>query len=507
MLKRTNNQSVFIGKGAVIQAKYRSTGLPNYRGNPLIEALPPINSREKVIEKLQKIYTPTARNNHFSVEKRMHLVMDLLRFFQPLPIHLTLETRFSRMIRDGYLTRNPENIHFYGDLKARLQNLRRNESINVQLPSVASGFSIVGMSGVGKSTSVQRILSLYPQVIIHSQYKGKDFNTIQVTWLKLDCPQDGSIKGLCLSFLATFDDLLGTEYFQFYGRGRTIDELIIHMTRVAANHHLGLLVIDEIQNLNEAKVGGATKTLNFFVQLVNTIGLPVVLIGSYKAIPVLSSEFRLARRSSGQGDLIWNRMPFNEDWQVFIESLWSMQYVEHKTKLTPVLSRCLYDLAFGVTDLAIRIYMSAQWRAIETGEEKITKAMLTSIYRDDFKLVNHILETIKGSDRPLLYSCDDICPPSFDIDQPIINLLPDLKENSTAKNINGKATAKVNNPLLQESQRIKNSSEKVKNDALPPKDFRTIVNSVLNEKSTYHPYEALAKAGYIKPATEFTNEE
>ncbi len=55
------------------------------------------------------------------------------------------------------------------------------------------------------------------------------------------------------------------------------------MSLTAANHCIGVLVIDEIQRLSQARSGGAERMLNFFVQLINTIGVPVVLIGTYKA--------------------------------------------------------------------------------------------------------------------------------------------------------------------------------------------------------------------------------
>ncbi len=87
------------------------------------------------------------------------------------------------------------------------------------------------------------------------------------------------------------------------------------MARVASNQSLGVLVIDEIQNLSEAKSGGHRKMLNFFVQLINTIGLPVVLVGTYKAMSVLGSEFRQMRRGTGQGDLVWDPMAEDEVWQ------------------------------------------------------------------------------------------------------------------------------------------------------------------------------------------------
>ena len=50
------------------------------------------------------------------------------------------------------------------------------------------------------------------------------------------------------------------------------------------------------------------KMLNFFVTLVNTAGVPVVLISNPKAMSILQSEFRQARRGSGQGDMIWDRL-------------------------------------------------------------------------------------------------------------------------------------------------------------------------------------------------------
>ena len=77
------------------------------------------------------------------------------------------------------------------------------------------------------------------------------------------------------------------------------------MSQVARHTGLGMLVIDEIQHLKQAKSGGSEKMLNFFVTLVNTIGVPVVLIGTTKAMSVLQSEFSQARRGSGQGDMVW----------------------------------------------------------------------------------------------------------------------------------------------------------------------------------------------------------
>lgn len=154
-------------------------------------------------------------------------------------------------------------------------------------------------------------------------------------------------------------------------------------------------MIDEIQCLTKLNVGGYEKILDFFVQLINTIGLPVVLVGTYKAWSILGSEFRSIRRGTGQGDFIWDRMKEDEDWQLFIQSLWQYQYVRNPCKITPQISHSLYYECQGITDFAVKVFMLAQARAITTGREKITAAVIKSVARDCLRTATSVLDALK----------------------------------------------------------------------------------------------------------------
>ena len=221
---------------------------------------------------------------------------------------------------------------------------------------------------------------------------------------------------MCLKFFSEIDNLLGTNYFDRYGKSQrvTTDILLEHMGRVAALHSLGVLVIDEIQFLHEAKNGGSRKMLNFFVNLVNKIKLPVVLVGTNKAHEVLATDFSQTRRGTGQGDLEWKPMKKDKTWNLFLKLLWKYQYITNPCDLTPALSNAIFEVSAGITDFAVKAYIEAQKYAILNGSEIITPDSIRKATAESFRLANPILAAIrKGTPRSLLelkVQVEDIAP-------------------------------------------------------------------------------------------------
>jgi AAA domain len=399
-------------RGRMVKAEYNDPLIPDYQNNPLIEALPAIWSREQVIDMLQ--YYPDYQEAHrgWPSELRLHLIRNVLKFFEVIPRHLDLEQRLSSMLRLGYEARNPRLHGYYPDIDKKIDALLGSFPLMSNLHCSAPALAVVGLSGVGKSVTLGRLLTLYPQVIFHHCHQGNAFNFVQLVWLKLECPFDGSTKSLCLNFFQALDDLFETNSIENYARrGRaTTEEMIKGMARLASLHAIGVLVIDEIQHLSNAKSGGSEKMLSFFVELVNTIGLPIILVGTYKAMAMLNSEFRLARRSAGLGDFVWDSMKKDEIWNTFLESLWRYQYTRNACKLTPHLNGTLYDVTQGITDLTVKVYMLAQARSITRGDETITANVIHSVAHDSFRMASPILDALKSGNLQELYKVDDILP-------------------------------------------------------------------------------------------------
>jgi hypothetical protein len=400
-------------------ANYLEHKVPSYRGNPLIEALPPLKSSKEVAKELKQEIEYCDSFRELDGPTREHLLLSVLQFFEPLPHHMELESKISRALRFGYTGRNPLERGFWTKIPGQADHvLQRVKEGNASFTrSVNTGFGLVGVSGTGKTTAVERILHTYPQVIYHSKYQGQDMCLTQLAWLKLDCPFDGSVKGLCLKFFCEVDDILGTDYYEKAKRGRqTIDQLIPLMARIGAIHCIGMLVIDEIQHLAtfSKRSQNQRKMINFFVELINTIKMPIMLIGTPKALSVLTQEFRSARRSAGQGDVVWNRLEKGAVWDYFLEAFWGYQYTKVTCPLTKELSRTLYEETQGITDFAVKLYLLTQCRAIRSGEEQITPDMIKSVAKDSLNMAQPFLKALKTGDFSALPSCEDIRPVHFE---------------------------------------------------------------------------------------------
>jgi hypothetical protein len=413
-----------IIRGAEVIAQYSPQEVHQYSNNPLIEALPPTLTPEQVTEYLLQLPPYSNKDRKSSQVARLHMTENAREFFVPNGKHLTVYYAISNMIRRGYVRRNPvlwehwKSVH--QNLDSFIQTIRDKPFPN----SRARGLAIVGCGGTGKSTTAEKILQFLQQVITHNSYEYKDLILKQLVWLKLDCPRNGSLRELCHNFFRAADETLMTQYEIRYGghsKNRTLEALISGMARVAANHCLGVLVIDEIQDLSEARSGGDITMVNFFVHLENAIGVPFALIGTQSAIPLLSVQFRQTRRISEQGYITWDRMSeleasaeelFDEDnesktredqtprpdpvWKNFVETMWVYQYVKkpaplHKNVAQDRCAHALYKVAKGIPAVVQTVFVLTQQLAILNGEETITPALIHDAVRMNLRIIDEML--------------------------------------------------------------------------------------------------------------------
>jgi hypothetical protein len=404
--------------GEEVVARYIEQEEPTYVGNVLIEALPPISTYEDFCNNVEKLPVFSVSERAKTETYRLHAIYRLLDYLSPTTKYFDVEAKISIAIRRGYIGKRIMTSDYIKKLRFTSELLSDNwkmKSYKGALAASASnasdspGFSIIGVSGAGKTTAVNNILSLYPQSILHTGIDDEKYVFRQLSWLKIDCTYNGSIKGICQKFFAMVDKVLNTDYLVKFGqRISNIDSMIVAMAHIAQKHALGLLVIDEIQHLKRSHYGG-TDALNFFVCMMNEIKLPILYIGTYKAIENLfGREHRQGRRADGLGCIEWNRLDNGPEWDYFLEDMWKYQWIKNECVLTKEIKDMMYKKSIGIIDRAKKIFMAIQFRAIADGTETITVDKIIEVADKDFMLTKKAIDALESGNPLAIAEFEDL---------------------------------------------------------------------------------------------------
>lgn len=355
------------------KASYTRQTQIEFVGNPLVETLPPLPAIEDYPGMLLVRAPYNEEERKLSAQERLKLLPRIGQIHIPFRTDTVIAFNLGRCISWGYAGRNPrekEEVEeaLIADGFGFGQEVQRY--LNAY-KAPALGFPVFGVSGTGKTCSVMNAITLYPQVIIHSEYRGTPFEKTQMVWLKVDCPGDGSPKGLCSAIIKEVDEALGTDYASQYIRNRmSKDVLTTNVSRLLRSLYLGVLIIDDIQNLCTAKQEISADLLSFLVSLINNLGIPVVMIGTPKILEILTKEFQQAKRATGEGEV---RMDLFEkdspEWIRFIKALWHYQYTACTVELTDKIKDTIYRESVGNPFIASILYKLVQDDAIIGGKE------------------------------------------------------------------------------------------------------------------------------------------
>ena len=345
-----------------------------YPGNPYVEALPPMLAGQELIRALASVPPYSTSDRDRSTGERLQLLSALYEFYQPLTMTLDLYCEVYNAMQHCYGQYTPQR-----EATALQQGYAAMQGKAVAA-SIGGGnsFSVVGVSGLGKSTALQRVLSLFPQIIHHERYKGQMLCCQQIPYLVVQTPHDGSVKAMILDIYLQLDTLLGTSY-QHYALAHklTLDVLVSQLNQIVRINHVGLLVIDELQNIAYRKNG--IRFINFLVQLINGAGVSICMVGTPRVLHVLQQEFRSARRTTG---LIYDRLPYDKEFALLLHGLWHYQYTRFATDLTPEMQSWLYRKTQGIPDVLVKLLYNAQKLCILDGREKLDFEVFESAYHN-----------------------------------------------------------------------------------------------------------------------------
>lgn len=354
----------------------------------LIMHIPEMKQGQELISALSVLpeYHDNVRNENQAV--RLMELSAIQRIYVPSEMSIEIYSKmYLALVRS--LQKKSTNIA----IKQRYENYKeiQQQSYNGILGG-SDSFTIIGTSGIGKSSAISRAISVIAENRI---IESKNLCMPIIPFLVVQCPFDSSVKGLLFEILRKVDETLGSNYYQYALRSRATTDMLIGSVAQVSLNHIGMLVVDEIQNVANSKNGKSL--IGALTQLINNSGISICMVGTPESSMFFEQAMQLARRSVG---LKYTTMSYDEYFQSFCKVLFQYQYTRHRTEITPAIVEWLYEHSSGIVSIVISLIYDAQEIAILTGKELLNLETLNEAYQQRLSLLHGYIQPSVIQNKP-----------------------------------------------------------------------------------------------------------
>ncbi len=248
----------------------------------------------------------------------------------------------------------------------------------------ADSFTVIGLSGIGKSSAINRAID---QITATGIIETKEPYSRIIPCIVVQCPFDSSVKGMLLEILRKVDECLNSKYYENALRVRATTDMLIGSVSQVALKHIGLLVVDEIQNVCNSRHGKSL--VGMLTQLINNSGISICMVGTPESSVFFEQAMQLARRSLG---LQYNVMEYNAYFRDFCHTLFSYRYVKYDTTLNEAIIAWLYEHSAGIISVVVSLVHDAQEIAILSRKETLNLETLNEAYQKRLSLLHGFIE-------------------------------------------------------------------------------------------------------------------
>lgn len=361
------------------EPQYRVDSNERFRGNPLIESMPEVPDRAQAFEVLA--HAPLARQAGYRggpLHRRLELLHEMQELFLPGEQHIMAMQKLMGIIRQCYSYRNPNRP----EVQAALYRAGHGEHTQISRLSPSGGGSngsvLWGVTGAGKTSFIDRFLAYLPkEPIEHRIVQNRPAVWPQIACLRIQCAL--TLKGTASALLRQIDEKLGTAY---WSRGNSHMSKELYMGKIVQAmtiHFVGLLIVEDVQNLREMRAE-SSEVLEYFTNIMEESGIPVLLVSTYAARGVLLSNTKLGSKLTAKG--ITDFAPLgldDEDWVPLVQQLWQFNIFSVDTPMPAELPKALHFHTMGVRRFAREMLCSAFEHAARQGLATVDQSLLDQI--------------------------------------------------------------------------------------------------------------------------------
>ena len=356
----------------------------------IIYILPTMKSGDDLFSALEVLpkYDEAIREAEAPV--RLMALSDLYRIYVPSNMSLEIYSKMYLALLRSLQKKGTK-------MAVQQKNQNHKAVIQQEYSGIMGGsdsFTIIGSSGIGKSSAISRAITLITEnrvIEVENPY------TKIIPCICVQCPFDSSVKGLLLEILRKVDEMIESKYYQNALRARTTTDMLIGSVSQVALNHIGLLVVDEIQNVCNSKNGKSL--VGMLTQLINNSGISICMVGTPESAVFFEQAVQLARRSLG---LRYDVMEYGTDFRNFCEIVFSYQYVKQRTEITDGIMEWLYEHTSGNISVVVSLIHDAQEIAILNGKEVLNLESLNEAYQKRLSMLHGFIhiEQKKQTSKP-----------------------------------------------------------------------------------------------------------
>jgi hypothetical protein len=373
--------------------------------NPFLRALPSLPSNEELKRLIgSQRPAPDEKVRGFPAAERLRLLSELRTLHIPLGRDVELMHYVYDQLHDRYSSCIPNPKRVEGQRGRVDAFIRRALARDTEGDFEATGSALIAPSACGKSRCLKRILRLIPQTVDMDIAKDPGLPPKIVVWIRVECPSNRKVSALITAIIDAIELAL-CEKIDEDIRGGNISQNVSAIGQICEDCCLGILVLDEIQHVLNKHRKPEPEIMNFLVALGNTLGVPIMLVGTPLAQRVVGNQMRQARRMIGP---TWTALSHgSKPWNDFIGGIHPFQFTEN---LAPVefLSDSLYRCSQGLPGIAILVFRYSQRYAILSGESCINTGVVDAVVDDLFEIIKPMIAALASGDKSHIEIFDDL---------------------------------------------------------------------------------------------------
>ena len=346
----------------------------------IINVLPHMKSGSELRSALEVLPEYDAAICNADAPVRLMALSDLYRVYVPNQMSLEIYSKLYLALMRSLQKKGTK-------LAVQQQNQNFKAIMQQEYSGIMGGsdsFTIIGASGIGKSSAISRAITLMTENRI---IEVENPHTKIIPCICVQCPFDSSVKGLLLEVLRKVDEAIDSNYYQNALRARATTDMLIGSVSQVALNHIGLLVVDEIQNVCNSKHGKSL--VGMLTQLINNSGISICMVGTPESAVFFEQAMQLARRSLG---LRYDVMDYGDSFKTFCEVLYSYQYVKQRTEITDAVTEWLYEHTSGNISVVVSLIHDAQEIAILNSREIFNLESLNEAYQQRLSLLHGFIQ-------------------------------------------------------------------------------------------------------------------